>query len=56
MSGRFGESNVFMDIDTLEPGVDFVEHIERAVGSSAVLLVVIGRQWLAERGGPSAAR
>lgn len=53
MVGRFGESQVFMDIDTLEPGVDFVEHIERAVGSSAVLLVVIGRQWLADEGGRS---
>jgi hypothetical protein len=38
---------LFMDIDTLEPGVDFVEAIEQAVGSCEVLLVVIGREWLA---------
>ena len=35
---------VFMDIDTLEPGVDFAEVIEQAVGSCEVLLVIIGRE------------
>ena len=35
-----------MDVDTLEPGVDFVDHIRSAVGSADVLLVVIGRGWL----------
>lgn len=43
---RFGEDNVFMDIDTIEPGVDFVEAIERAVGSCDVFLALIGQQWL----------
>jgi hypothetical protein len=37
---------VFMDIDTLEPGVDFAEVIEKAVGSCQVLIVVIGNDWL----------
>jgi TonB family protein len=37
---------LFMDVDTLEPGVDFVEAIEQAVGSCEVLIVVIGREWL----------
>jgi hypothetical protein len=40
---------LFMDIDTLEPGVDFVDAIEAAVGSCEVLIVVIGREWLAIR-------
>lgn len=35
-----------MDVDTLEPGVDFVERIRSAVGSADALLVVIGRGWL----------
>lgn len=30
----------------IEPGVDFVEAIDRAVGSCVVLLVIIGKQWL----------
>ncbi len=37
---------LFMDVDTLEPGVDFVDAIEAAVGSCAALIVVIGREWL----------
>jgi hypothetical protein len=37
---------VFMDIDTIDPGVDFAEAIGQAVGSCQVLLVVIGKDWL----------
>src|SRR5512137_1303172 len=43
---KFGKDRVFMDVSAIEPGVDFVEAIDRAVGSCAVLLVVIGRRWL----------
>jgi hypothetical protein len=42
---RFGD-RLFMDIDTVEPGLDFVEEIERAVQSCVALVVVIGKQWL----------
>ncbi|HEY2296002.1 MAG TPA: TIR domain-containing protein [Thermoanaerobaculia bacterium] len=45
LSSHFS-GRLFMDVDTLEPGVDFVEAIEQAVGSCEVLLVVIGREWL----------
>jgi hypothetical protein len=45
LSGRFPE-RVFMDIDTIEPGIDFVDTIEQAVGCCEVLIVVIGREWL----------
>ena len=34
-----------MDVDTLEPGVDFVDGIHSAVAGAAALLVVIGRGW-----------
>lgn len=44
---QFGASRVFMDIDTMEPGVDFVEYIEHAVSSCRVLIVVIGPDWVA---------
>lgn len=37
---------VFMDVDTIEPGIDFAEVIEQAVGCCEVLIVVIGREWL----------
>lgn len=39
-----------MDIDTIEPGEDFVTVIENAVGSCEILIVVIGRQWLTSTG------
>ena len=36
---------VFMDLDSIEPGLDFAEVIREAVGSCAVLVALIGRQW-----------
>ena len=44
MVSRFGEDNVFMDVD-MAPGVDFVERITQAVAASHVLIVVIGPRW-----------
>jgi hypothetical protein len=46
LTDRFGEDQVFMDVDTIELGVDFAEVITRAVGTCQVLLAVIGLQWL----------
>src|SRR5829696_9179420 len=46
LNEHFGEHQVFRDIDSIEPGLDFAEAIERAVGSSEVLLAVIGKNWL----------
>ena len=44
MAARFGEGNVFVDVD-LEPGVDFVQRIKEAVGACQVLLVIMGPRW-----------
>jgi hypothetical protein len=46
LSKRFGEENVFMDIDKIEPGLNFVEVIKRWVGSCDVFLAMIGQHWL----------
>ena len=43
---HFGRDNVFMDVDTIEPGLDFTEVIERTVALCDVLIALIGRQWL----------
>ena len=43
---RFGDDRVFIDIDTIEPGVDFSESIERALDSCEIVLAVIGKSWL----------
>src|ERR1700752_1555576 len=37
---------VFMDVDKIEAGQDFVDVIDEAVGKCRVLIVMIGRQWL----------
>jgi hypothetical protein len=53
LEARFGAGNVFMDVDSIEPGLDFAETIEEAVGSCDVLLALIGPRWvdaLDERG------
>ena len=47
---RFGRERIFMDIDTIEPGEDFVTVIENAIGSCEILIAVIGREWLSPRG------
>jgi hypothetical protein len=44
MVARFGEPNVFMDVD-MAPGVDFVERITDAVAACHVLIVVMGPKW-----------
>jgi hypothetical protein len=44
MAARFGEANVFMDVD-MKPGVDFVERITEAVAACQVLIVVMGPRW-----------
>ena len=46
LSRHFGRDNVFMDINTIEPGLDFVEVIEQAVGQCDALIALIGKQWL----------
>jgi hypothetical protein len=45
LSQRIPDARVFMDLDSIEAGVDFAEVIEQAVQSSAVLVALIGRQW-----------
>ncbi len=45
---QFGQARVFMDVEGIEPGADFVDAIERAVGSCEILIVIIGHDWLAK--------
>jgi hypothetical protein len=46
LAGHFGAARVFMDTGSIDYGEDFVKAVEKAIGSSAVLIVVIGRHWL----------
>src|SRR5215831_10082603 len=46
LTAHFGEDQVFIDIDQIEPGEDFVEVINRKVGTCDIALVAIGPNWL----------
>lgn len=53
LSAHFGDSQVFMDLTYIEPGEDFVQVIENAVGSCEILIAIIGRHWLSTSDGSS---
>lgn len=44
-----GASAVFMDVDSIEIGADFRVALERRVAETNVMLVLIGREWLASQ-------
>jgi hypothetical protein len=46
LADKFGRSQIFKDVDSIELGDDFVEEISAAVGSCDVLLALIGEEWL----------
>ncbi len=42
---RIPDARVFVDMDSIEPGLDFAEVIREALDSCTVLVALIGRQW-----------
>ena len=42
---RFPDAAVFMDLDSIEAGLDFAKVISDAVNSSSVMVALIGPQW-----------
>lgn len=46
LRGEFGREGVFIDLDGLDYGVDFVESLERQLEGCRVLLALIGPHWL----------
>ena len=46
LAAHFGKEHVFMDIDTIKPGEDFVEVLEKTVGECDTFIALVGRQWL----------
>lgn len=45
LSGRFPRTQVFMDLDSIEAGLDFEEVIRDALGSCLVMVALIGPKW-----------
>jgi hypothetical protein len=37
---------LFIDIDSIPPGTDFVDYLERKVGECEILLALIGPDWI----------
>ena len=46
LNEAFDSDRLFLDVDSIEPGLDFVEVIEDRIAKSAVLLAVIGQHWI----------
>jgi hypothetical protein len=46
LADRLGDDHVFIDVDTIEPGLDFADVIAESVSTCEVLLAVIGPRWL----------
>jgi hypothetical protein len=45
----FSAERLFMDVDSIKPGIDFVRVLEEQVGQSDVMLTVIGEDWINAR-------
>ena len=46
LADHFGREKIFMDVDAIEPGLDFVEVLSQRVATCNVLVAIIGPQWL----------
>jgi hypothetical protein len=46
LQSRFPQNEIFIDVDSIKPGIDFVKTIEERVGACDVLVAVIGKRWL----------
>ncbi len=53
---EFGDRHIFRDIEDIEAGADFIDTLDGALASCAIMLVVIGPQWLELRDAQSGAR
>jgi hypothetical protein len=49
LQAKFGQQNVFMDFDSIPPGVDFREQIKQTIERSKLVIAVIGPRWLGEQ-------
>jgi len=45
LSAQFGHEHVFMDIDTIVPGEDFIQVIEKTISSCDLIVAVMGPGW-----------
>jgi hypothetical protein len=46
LAPKFSRNRLFMDVDAMKPGRDFVEQLDTQVSQCNVLLAIIGHHWL----------
>ncbi|HEV2957746.1 MAG TPA: toll/interleukin-1 receptor domain-containing protein [Xanthobacteraceae bacterium] len=46
LAQSFPSNQLFMDVESIRPGIDFVDLLQKQVSECAVMLTVIGQQWL----------
>jgi hypothetical protein len=56
LTKHFNHKQLFMDIDGIALGADFVKVIEKKVGECDVLIAVIGQRWLTSEDGRGGCR
>jgi hypothetical protein len=49
LASEFGEDSIFMDLDSIQVGVDFTSVMDNALAQSAVVLALIGSRWVSTR-------
>jgi formylglycine-generating enzyme required for sulfatase activity len=49
LQAKFGKENVFMDFDSIPPGMDFREQIKQMIERSNLVIAIIGSHWLGEQ-------
>jgi hypothetical protein len=49
LRAEFGAQDVFRDLDSIPPGVDFVNHVGAALEQCDVCVAVLGRSWASQR-------
>ena len=49
LAERLGAAEVFQDVDSIAPGEDFVDAIQRAIAAADVVVAVIGPDWASVR-------
>ncbi|MBN3583245.1 toll/interleukin-1 receptor domain-containing protein [Algoriphagus aestuarii] len=42
----YGDESVFLDVETIEAGLDFVQAIDKALNSCKILIAIIGPHWV----------
>jgi hypothetical protein len=52
-TNRIAREDVFMDVETILPGADFVSVIEQAIAQCKALIVVISPSWIAQVNAPT---